>query len=178
MSKQRSMQAIGRTKDLRQVYALFLFGVVCLLIAWLLHPLPSVYPVGVLVLGVGMLIAAIINPARLLAAGWFTTLLGIAVFLFFSRNIPGNQVFPAYILAMGLGLLGIAFMARRGYVGAGAVTPALLVLAVGIVESLLVAGLTPHDFIPFMLSFWLPGIGLVVLGFLYLVQSLMRHAGA
>ncbi len=92
---------------------------------------------------------------------------------FFSGRISGSQVFPAYIIAIGLGLLGIAFMARRGYVGAGAVTPALLVLVVGVIESLLAAHLTPHDFIPFMLSLWLPGIGLLVLGLVYLVASLV-----
>jgi hypothetical protein len=162
-----------RTKNLRQVFVLFLLGVVCLLAAWLIRPSTSVYPVGVLALGVGMLVAAIFNPYRLLVAGWFITPLGIAIFLVFSHRIPGSQVFSAYTIAMGLGLLGIAIMARRGYVGAGAVTPGLLVLVVGIVESLLVANLTPHDFVPFMLSLWLPGIGLVVLGLVYLVASLV-----
>lgn len=76
---------------------------------------------------------------------------------------------------MELGLLGIAIMARRGYVGAGAVTPGLLVLVVGVVESFLAANLTPHDFVPFMLSLWLPGIGLVVLGLVYLVTSLVGN---
>jgi hypothetical protein len=173
MSKQYLERATTRTKNLWQVYALLLSGAVCLLAAWLLHPSPDVYPIGVLTLGVGMLVAAILNPYRLLEAGWFTTLLGIAVFLFFSHRIPGSQVFPAYILAMGLGLLGIAFMSRRGYVGAGAVTPGLLVLVVGIVECLLEANLTPRDFIPFMLSLWLPGIGLVLLGLVYLGASMV-----
>jgi hypothetical protein len=164
-----------RTKNLRQVFVLLLLGVICLLAAWLLRPSTSVYPVGVLALGVGMLVAAIFNPYRLLVAGWFTMLLGIAIFLVFSHHIPGSQVFSAYTIAMGLGLLGIAIMGRQGYVGAGAVTPGLLVLVVGIVESLLVANLTPHDFVPFMLSLWLPGIGLVVLGLVYLVASLVGN---
>ncbi len=33
-----------------------------------------------------------------------------------------------------------------------------------------------HDFIPFMLSLWLPGIGLLVLGLVYLVASLVGKA--
>jgi hypothetical protein len=176
MSKQYPLQVPQRTKNLRQASVLLLLGIVCLLAAWLLHFSTSTYPVGVLALGVGIFIAAMFNPYRLLAAGWFTMLLGIAVFLFFSGRISGSQVFPAYIIAMGLGLLGIAFMAQRGYVGAGAVTPALLVLVVGIIESLLAAHLTPHDFIPFMLSLWLPGIGLLVLGLVYLVASQFGRA--
>jgi len=126
-----------------------------------------------MVFGVGMLIASIINPYRLIIASWLVTLLGIAVFLFYRHIIPGNQVFPVYIIAMALGLLGIAFMVRRGYVGAGAVTPGLLVLVVGIIEYLLVGGysigsLTPGRFTSFMLSLWLPGIALTVLGLIYL----------
>jgi hypothetical protein len=43
-------------------------------------------------------------------------------------------------------------MARRGYVDAGAITPGILVLGVGIIEYLLVGGysirgLTPDEFI-------------------------------
>jgi hypothetical protein len=33
-----------------------------------------------------------------------------------------------------------------------------------------------HDFIPFMLSLWQPGIGLLVLGLVYLVASLVGKA--
>ena len=114
-----------------------------------------------------MLIACIINPYRLVIASFLTTTLGIAVYLFFKHLIPGNEVFPEYIIAIGIGLIGIAFMARRGYVGAGAITPGILVLGVGIIEYWLISGytigsLTPDRFITFMLSLWLPGIGLTI----------------
>jgi len=40
----------------------------------------------------------------------------------------------------------------------------LIVVAVAIIELLLAEHLTPGNFVPFMLSLWLPGIGLLVLG--------------
>jgi len=62
-------------------------------------------------------------------------------------------------------------MTRRRFIGSAAITPSLLVLLIGILESLLAANLTPHNFVPFMLSLWLPGIGLFVLGLIYLFTS-------
>lgn len=84
-----------------------------------------------------------------------------------------------YIIAIGIGLIGIALMARRGYVGAGAVTPGIIVLGVGIVEYWLIGGynlggLTPDRFISFMLSLWLPAIGLTILGVIYLLFSVRK----
>ena len=86
--------------------------------------------------------------------------------------MPGNLVFPVYILALGIGLLIIALAARRGYVGRGALSPAIIVMGVGIIEILLAKHLTPANFIPFMLSFWLPGLGLLALGVIYFLANL------
>jgi len=172
MSRKFSGHAVTRAKNLYQAYVLLLLGIIFLLLAWLLHPSTSEYPIGVMMLGIGMAIAALLNPFRLVIASWLTTLLGIAVFLFFSHRIPGGQVFPAYIIAMGVALIGIALMGRRGYIKAGAITPGIIVLLVGIIEALLLAGRTPNNFVPFMLSLWLPGIGLCVLGLLYMVASI------
>jgi hypothetical protein len=69
-------------------------------------------------------------------------------------------------------------MARRDYVQAGAVTPGLLVIIVGILEYLLAAGLTPSIFVPFMLSLWLPGFGLLAVGLLYLAATFLRAKGS
>jgi hypothetical protein len=171
LSKKFSGHFVTRARDRRQALLLLLFGIICLLVAWLVHPSP---PLGVLVLGAGIFIAAFVNPYRLMIAGWLLFLLGIAVFLFFSGHISGAQVFPAYIVAIGLALLGIALMGRRGYVKAGAISPGLIVLLVGIVEVLLVANRTPSNFVPFMLSLWLPAIGLLVLGVIYLVVSVFE----
>jgi hypothetical protein len=162
-----------------QAYVLLILGFVCLLAALLLHPSTNVYPIGVMVFGIGMLIACVINPYRLVIASFLTTTLGIAVFLFFKHFIPGNEVFPEYIIAIGIGLIGIAIMARRGYVGAGAFTPGIFVLGVGLIEYWLIYGnaigsLTPERFITFMLSLWLPSIGLLLLGVIYLLASLRK----
>ncbi|MGZ3610257.1 MAG: hypothetical protein ACXWPS_17835 [Ktedonobacteraceae bacterium] len=159
-----------------QAYVLLVLGIVCLLIALLIHPSTNEYPVGVMIFGLGMLIACLVNPYRLVIASFLTTALGIAVYLFFKHLIPGNEVFPEYIIAMGIGLIGIALMGRRGFVGAGALTPGIFVLGVGIIEFWLINGysigsLTPERFITFMLSIWLPGIGLTILGFTYLLIS-------
>jgi hypothetical protein len=152
-----------------QASVLLLLGVLFLPGAWLLHSSPSDYPVGVLLLGIGMQISSLLHPGRLLIASSLTTAIGIAVFLAFKGLIPSDQVFPAYICALGIGLLAIAFASRLGYVGRGALSPAMIVLGVGLIEVLLVARLTPLGLIPFALSLWLPGLGLLALGIIYLV---------
>jgi hypothetical protein len=172
MSKKFSGHAATRARSRRQALLLFLFGIICLLAAWLIHPSPNTYPIGVMVFGVCLFMAALVNPYKLMAAGWLMLLLGIAVFLFFSGRISGGQVFPAYIIAMGVALFAIALMGRRGYIKAGAVTPGLIVLLVGIIEALLVANRTPPNFLSFMLSLWLPAYALLILGVGYTLASI------
>lgn len=171
MAKKFSGLVTTRSRNLRQAYVLLAFGLLCLLVAWLIHPSTATYPVGVLVFGIALGIAALLNPYRMTIGGWLGTLVGLAVYLFFSHHMPGNQVFPAYIVAMGVGLIGIAYMGRRGYVKAGAISPGLIVLGIGIVEVLLVGNYTPSGFLPFVLSLWFPGIALVLVGLIYLVTS-------
>jgi hypothetical protein len=67
--------------------------------------------------------------------------------------------------------LGIAWMRHRGYISSDIVTPGLLILGVGVVEYLQAAHLTPSTFLPFALSLWLPGSGLLVLGLIHLATS-------
>jgi hypothetical protein len=179
MSKKNSPRMSSKKNIFLQAYVLLILGLVCLLAAWLIHPSTSEYPVGVLIFGFGMLIACIINPYRLVIASFLTTALGFAVYLFFKHLIPGNEVFPDYIIAIGIGLIGIALMARRGYVGRGAVTPGFLVLGVGLIEYWLIRGynigsLTPDRFITFMLSLWLPSLALLLLGLTYLFLSMRK----
>jgi hypothetical protein len=179
MSTKVSPRLSSKNNTYLQAYVLLILGFVCLLAAWLIHPTTGEYPVGVMIFGLGMLIASISNPYRLVIASFLTTALGIAIYLFFKHLIPGNEVFPEYIIAIGIGLIGIAFMARRGYVGAGAITPGILVLGVGLIEYWLISGysigsLTPERFITFMLSLWLPGIGLLLLGVIYLLVRMRK----
>ena len=69
------------------------------------------------------------------------------------------------------GLLGIAWMAHRGYIGTGALTPGLFVVGLEVVEFLQAAHLTPATLVPFALSLWLPGSGLFALGLFSLVTN-------
>jgi len=169
MSRKNPARAAKRATRRLQAFLLLLSGVLCLLAAWLLHPNPFAYPIGIVVLGLGMLVAAALNPYRLVAGGILTTLIGVAVFLSFKPVIPvlRGQDLVTFLLAVGLAELAIALMTRRGYIGVGAVTPGLIVVAVASIELLLAEHLTPGNFVPFMLSLWLPGIGLLVLGLMY-----------
>ncbi|HEX6480231.1 MAG TPA: hypothetical protein VF043_15440 [Ktedonobacteraceae bacterium] len=164
-----SLPAGNRVNNRRQAYALPLLGVVFLFIAWvgILNP----YALGVLLFGLGILGVAPLNPRRFLSAGWLTTSLGVATFLMFRKYIPDSQILTAHLLAIGLGLLGIAWMARRGYRSAGELTPGLFVVGVAVSEFLQAAHLTPSPLVPFVLSLWLPGSGLFVLGLVALVTS-------
>ena len=174
MSRKNPARAAKRTNSRLQAFLLLILGVLCLLAAWLLHPNAYAYPVGILVLGLGMLLAAALNPYRLLIGGILTTLIGIAVFLSFKPVIPflRGQDLVTFLLAIGFAELAIALMTRRGYIGVGAVTPGLIVVAVASIELLLVEHLTPANFVPFMLSLWLPGIGLLLLGLIYVAVSM------
>lgn len=174
MSRTSSRRAAVRRNSRWQSFALLLFGIIFLLLTWL-HPLDyHTYPMGVLLFGLAILVAAIINPYRLIIAGFLVTLVGLAVYFSFKPTFSffRGQDLALFVLAIGIGLLGIALMARRGYIGIGPLTPALIVIIVGIIEFLLAANLTPNGFVPFFLSFWLPGIGSLVLGLIYLFVSI------
>lgn len=159
----------NRSHNLWQASLLLLLGVVFLVGAWL--RVLNAYPIGELFFGLGMLAAAPLNTHRFLAAGWLTTLIGLAGFLIFGYTLPAYQILAAHVLAIGLGLVGIQWMARRGYIHVEALTPSLLVVGVGIVEYLQAAHLTPAHFLSFALSLWLPGCGLLVLGLISLLLS-------
>src|SRR5207245_3999367 len=139
---------------------------VFLTLAWL--GMFNAFSIGVLLFGLGMLGAAPFNPRRFLSAGWLMTSLRVVTFLMFRHYIPDSQVLTAHLLAIGVGLLGIAWMARRGYVAAGVLTPGIFVVGVGVTEYLQAAHLTPSTLVPFALSLWLPGFGLLALGLLVL----------
>jgi hypothetical protein len=164
-----SLPANSRANTLRQASVLLLSGVVFLGMAW--WGMLNSSSLGVLLFGLAMLGAALFHPRRLLSIGWLTTSLGMATFLMFRHYIPDSQVLTAHLLAIGVGLLGLAWMARRGYVAAGALTPGIFVVGVGVTEYLQAAHLTPSPLVPFALSLWLPGCGLLALGLLFLATS-------
>lgn len=167
-----SGHSASRARNRQQAFLLLLLGLLFLAAAWFWRLNPYTYPLGVLLFGAGMLLACALNRDHLASASFLTTMFGLAVFLVFKHVIPGNQVLAIYLLAAGVALFGIAQMARRGYVGKGALSPSLLVILVGLLEYLLAVGAMPSWFVPFMLSLWLPTIGLLALGLLYLLASL------
>lgn len=169
MQQQFSVSTRSRANNLRQACLLLLLGVVLLVVAWL--GWLNAYPIGEVSLGLGMLAATPFNTRRLLAAAWLTTMIGLAGFFVFGHILPGSQLLAAHVLAIALGLLGIQWMARRGYISIDTLVPGLLVLGVGVVEYLQAGHLTPAHFLSFALSLWFPGIGLCVLGLLMLAAS-------
>jgi len=128
-----SMHTSAHSHNYRQTYVLLLLGFVFLTLAWL--GMFNSFSIGVLLLGLGMLVVGLLNPRRFLSAGWLMASLGVATFLMFRHSIPDSQVLTAHLLAIGLGLLGIAWMARRGYIRAGALTPGFFVVGVGVTNT-------------------------------------------
>ena len=140
----------------RQTNILLLLGFVFLTLAWIgmFHS----YSIGVLLPSLGMLVVGLLNPRRFLSAGWLMASLGVATFLMFRHSIPDSQVLTAHLLAIGLGLLGIAWMARCGYIRVGALTPGFFVVGLGVTEYLQGLHRIPSTVVPFALSLWLPWI--------------------
>ena len=161
--------ASRRNNNQWQAYTLLLLGMFFLAGAWL--RLLNAYPVGELFFGSSMLAAAMFNTRRFLAVAWLTTLIGLAGFLVFGHILPGNQILAVHVMAIGLGILGIRWMVRRGYISTDTMMPGLVIISVGIIEYLQAAHLTPAHFLSFALSLWLPGYGLLVLGLVCLVTS-------
>ena len=145
-------------------------GVLFLLGALLLRLNPRAYPIGLFLFGLGLAIAAAVNPTHLVISGLFFTLVGAAFFLAFKGVVPFDNAL--LIIAISLALLGIALAARKGYVKAGALTPAIFALLVGIIQypPLGIA----RELAPFVLSLWFPGLGLLLLGLIYWFASIRR----
>src|SRR3989440_7482763 len=130
MSTNISQRFRLHNRDAMQSYLLLGFGVVCLLGALLLRLNYRVYPVGLFLFGLGLLIAATVNPSLLMVAGLFFTFVGAAFFLGLRQLLPFDNAL--LIIAISLALIGIALMAHRGYVTAGAMAPGIFTLLVGI----------------------------------------------
>ena len=173
----------AHNRNALQSYILLGLGVVFLLGALFLRldlqVYRQVYPVGLFLFGLGILIAALVNPRQLVISGLFFTFIGAAFFLAFKKVVPFDNVLSTpnalnalLIIAISPALLGIALMARKGYVGAGALTPGLFVLLVGIIQYPAI-GLAPK-LAPFVVSLWFPGIGLLVLGLAYWITGQLK----
>ena len=146
-----------------QAYILLGFGVIFLLAALLLRLNPRTYPVGLFLFGLGLLVAAAVNPARLVIAGLFYTFVGAVFLLGFKRLLLFDNAL--LIIAISLALLSIALMDSRSYIQAGALTPAIFTLLVCIIQY--PPTRIARVIAPFILSLWFPGSALLVLGLVY-----------
>src|SRR6266516_6380546 len=167
-----TMSTPSRTRNALQSYVLIGLGVVFLLGALLLRLNPLAFPAGLFLFGIGLLIAAALNPARLMISGLLYTFIGAAIFIAFKPLIPFDGIFV--VIASGLALLGIALAARRGYVSAGALTPSIFILLVGLLLYPPTGGAISMLLAPFILSLWFPGIALLLLGLVYWFVSTRR----
>jgi hypothetical protein len=159
MSTLISRLSVPRHRPALQAYILLGLGVIFLLAALLLRLSPRAYPIGLLFFGLGLLAAAVVNPARLIISSFIFTLIGAAFFLGFKRVLPFDNAL--LIIAISLALLGIALMARRGYVQTGALTPAIFALLIGVIQYPPL-GIARY-LSAFILSLWFPGVALLVL---------------
>lgn len=184
-----SLRASRAARNRLQAYVLIILGIICLLLAWLLspdrfhfsryidfahfpfYPDPFRYPIGLLVFGVGFLIAFFFNPRRLAVLTWMVLLLGIEVYLVFTKFIPGNQVLSTFVLAIGVGLIGWAIMDLLGVVRRWPFAAPIFVIVVGILEYLYAAHIMSAFWVSFLLTLWLPGFGLLIFGIVFLITS-------
>ena len=104
MSTNVSQRFRLHNRDAVQSYLLLGFGVVCLLGALLLRLNYRVYPVGLFLFGLGLLIAAAVNPSLLMIAGLFFTFVGAAFFLALKQLLPFDNAL--LIIAISLALTG------------------------------------------------------------------------
>jgi hypothetical protein len=163
----------GNSRDRLQAYILLGFGLIFMLGALFLHPSPFAVPIGLLFFGLGILLSAIFNPARLTIAGVIFTLIGAVIFIAFKPIIPYDSGLA--VIASGLALITIAFLTRRGYIGKGAVTPGILILLVGLLLYQPTGREASKFLAPFILSLWFPGVMLFLIGLIYYVQSIRKH---
>ncbi len=158
-----------------QASALLIFGLLFLLGAIFFPVQPLKVPVGLFCFGLGILLSTVFNPSRLVIAGVLFTLIGAAIFLAYKPILPYDNALV--VIAVGMALCILSFLTRRGYVGAGAITPGLVVLLVGLLLYPPTGGTASRFLAPFLLSLWFPGILLLLLGVIYGILSLRQGRG-
>lgn len=194
MANNFSLPARRAARNRLQAYVLIILGIICLLLAWLLspdrfhfsrytnsanfpfYPDPHHYPIGLLALGVGFLIAFFFNPRRLAVLTWMVLLMGIEIYLLYTNRIPGNQALSTFVLAIGIGLIGVAIVSILGLVRRWPFAAAIFVIIVGILEYLLAANMLPSFWVSFILTLWMPGVVLLIFGIVFLITSSLATA--
>lgn len=165
-------EASEHRRSMLQAYVLLALGLLFLLGALFLHLNPYANPIGLLFFGLGTLGAALCKPSRLAIAGVIYTLVGAAIFLAFKPVIPYDN--GLVVITVGLALLILALLARRGYISTGAITPGILVLLVGLFLYPPTGRSATKLLAPFILSLWFPGAMLLLIGLVYGLLSLRQ----
>ena len=144
-------------------------GVTCALLAWLAHP---GHEVALLALGLGLFAAHATWQKRFFIPAVVVTLYGATNVLWMYGAIPGGALYGAYVLDAAVASLVVTLAARRGYVGAHPLSPAVLLGLIGVL--LLGTSSAPINatgFYTLFVSFWMPAIVLVALGLLTLTTN-------
>ncbi len=174
MLKSVSSSSSKQAASQRQALVLIVIGILCLLGALLLHLNSLKYPFGLLVLGLGMLVAVAFYPYRLIIAAVMISCVGVAIFFAYSPSPLVPYSTGLLVLMIGVALVIISLAARQGYVGNAPLSPAILVIIVGLLLFGPIMKLWPHNFAAFILSLWFPGIALLLLGIIYFLLAVRR----
>lgn len=160
---------LWRHTNVRRLLALVAAAVVCAIVQLIWHPGNEV---GLLGIGLGLTLGFLVDRSRLLIAAALVTPLALANVLWSARILRAD-VDALHLLAVALGLLAIAWGARAGYVGRGALSPGLLVGLVGLLVLGLTAGIAP-GFYAWLTSLWAPVVLLPLVGLVMLAGDVVR----
>ena len=124
----------------------------------------------VLATGIGLLLGFLVYRRRLLILSAIVLPLGIVNQLFDKGIIKGQYLEPAHLLALGLGLVIVAWAMhnRPRWAAPGARSPGIIVVVLGATLLLAIASGAAARYI---FSFWMPVVVLGGLGLAYLLAS-------
>ena len=156
-----------------QAVLLLAFAVVCAVLAATVHPGDET---GLLAIGVGFVLASLVNHGRFFIAGIVTLPFALGNALWLAGALPLAQVEAVHLLGLGVALAIIAMLARRGYLGANPLSSAALVALVGaLLLGLTTPGLASSAPLApvyrLLVTFWAPALLFAVAGVAELALS-------
>ena len=130
----------------------------------------------ILAVGIGLLLGFLLYRQRLFILTALVLPPGIVNQLFDKKVISFLDIEPAHLLALAVGLLAIAWVARSrlGWVQPGPSSPGIVVAVLGL---LLLAAYTSGTDAKLIFSFWLPAAVFGALGLWYLARLLVEKSG-
>ena len=151
----------------RQGSVLVAGGLICALLQATLHP---GHDLSLLALGLGLLVGHLAWRERLFIPGVMITLIALVNVLATYNIFPGDALLALDFVALGVGA-GIATLAaRRTYVGQNPLSPALIIIVIGVlIYGLGIASAPTDQFYQFFFTLWMPalvlaGLGVITLG--------------